>query len=411
VSDIASYAFKPEVFLVWTSLLKTLGLLGIILGFVSYTVYAERKVCAFIQDRVGPNRVGIPMTLLGFKKDIPLLGLGQPIADALKLLLKENFIPNSVNKFYYYIAPKLTMIPPILVLAVLPFGSTLFGVPMVIADVNVGVLYVFAVSSLGVYGIVLAGWASNSKYPFLGGIRSSSQMISYELALGLSVIPVFLLCGTLRLPDIVLWQRENGWLIAPWWPKGFDVQQIARGDWHAVFAACMAGFSLQRILIWVPMVLSFLVFLVAMFAETNRLPFDLPEAEQELVGGYHTEYSSMGFALFFLGEYAAMIAGSGVIVTLFLGGWSLPFIPDGSCTSFLDLAFIPPWLASLIWGLVNIGAFFAKVSAMLFLFIWVRWTLPRFRYDQLMKLGWYFFFELALVNIFITAFVLAYVKI
>jgi NADH-quinone oxidoreductase subunit H len=411
VSEISAYAFKPEVFLVWTSLLKTIVLLAIILGFVSYTVYAERKVCAFIQDRVGPNRVGIPMTLLGFKKDIPFLGLGQPIADALKLLLKENFIPNSVNKFYYYIAPKLTMIPPILVLAVLPFGSTLFGVPMVIADVNIGVLYVFAVSSLGVYGIVLAGWASNSKYPFLGGIRSSSQMISYELALGLSVIPVFLLCGTLRLPEIVLWQRENGWLIAPWWPKGFSVQQIASGDWHGVLAACLAGFSLQRILIWIPMVLSFVVFLVAMFAETNRLPFDLPEAEQELVGGYHTEYSSMGFALFFLGEYAAMIAGSGVIVTLFLGGWSLPFIPDGSSTSFLGLAFVPPWLASLIWGLVNIGIFFGKVSAMLFLFIWVRWTLPRFRYDQLMKLGWYFFFELALVNIFITAFVLAYVKI
>jgi NADH-quinone oxidoreductase subunit H len=411
VTDFLSYAAKPEVFLIWTSLLKTAGLLAVILGFVSYTVYAERKVCAFIQDRVGPNRVGLPLTLLGLKRDIPLFGLGQPIADALKLLLKENFIPNSVNKFYYYIAPKLTMIPPILVLAVLPFGSSLFGVPMVIADINVGVLYVFAVSSLGVYGIVLAGWASNSKYPFLGGIRSSSQMISYELALGLSVIPVFLLCGTLSLPEIVLWQREQGWLIAPWWPKGFSVQQIASADWHGMLASFAAGFSLQRILIWIPMLLSFLVFLVAMFAETNRLPFDLPEAEQELVGGYHTEYSSMGFALFFLGEYAAMIAGSGVIVTLFLGGWSLPLVPDGSSTSFFNLAFVPAWLASLIWGLVSIGIFFAKVSLMLFVFIWVRWTLPRFRYDQLMKLGWYFFFELALLNIFITAFVLAYVKI
>ena len=351
MSDFASYAFQPEVFFVWTSLLKTVVLLAIILGFVSYTVYAERKVCAFIQDRVGPNRVGLPLTLLGFKKDIPLLGLGQPIADALKLLLKENFIPNSVNKFYYYIAPKLTMIPPILVLAVLPFGSTLFGVPMVIADINVGVLYVFAVSSLGVYGIVLAGWASNSKYPFLGGIRSSSQMISYELALGLSVIPVFLLCGTLNLPDIVQWQRDNGWMIFPWWPKGFSIQQIAEGDWQGVLASFAAGFSLQRLLIWLPMVVSFLVFLIAMFAETNRLPFDLPEAEQELVGGYHTEYSSMGFALFFLGEYAAMIAGSGVIVTLFLGGWSFPLIPDGSSTSFFNLPFIPPAAASVIWGL------------------------------------------------------------
>ena len=411
MSDFASYAFQPEVFFVWTSLLKTVVLLAIILGFVSYTVYAERKICAFIQDRVGPNRVGLPLTLLGFKKDIPLLGLGQPIADALKLLLKENFIPNSVNKFYYYIAPKLTMIPPILVLAVLPFGSTLFGVPMVIADINVGVLYVFAVSSLGVYGIVLAGWASNSKYPFLGGIRSSSQMISYELALGLSVIPVFLLCGTLNLPDIVQWQRDNGWMIFPWWPKGFSIQQIAEGDWQGVLASFAAGFSLQRLLIWLPMVVSALVFLIAMFAETNRLPFDLPEAEQELVGGYHTEYSSMGFALFFLGEYAAMIAGSGVIVTLFLGGWSLPLIPDGSSTSFFNLPFIPPAAASVMWGLINIGTFFAKVAALLFLFIWVRWTLPRFRYDQLMKLGWYFFFEIALLNIFITALVLAYVRI
>jgi len=398
--DILSMLFLPEVFLVWTSLAKTLCLLGVILGLVSYTVYAERKVCALIQDRVGPNRVGIPLTLLGLKKDIPFLGLGQPVADAMKLLLKENFMPGGVNKFYYYIAPKLAMIPPILVLAVLPFGSSLFGVPMVIADLNIGVLYVFAVSSLGVYGIVLAGWASNSKYPFLGGIRSTSQMISYELALGLSVIPVFMLCGTLSLPDIVGWQVRNGWLVAPWWPKGLGWGMLLAGDWQAVGAACVAGWSLQRVLLWIPMLISFFVFLVAMFAETNRLPFDLPEAEQELVGGYHTEYSSMGFALFFLGEYAAMIAGSGVIVTLFLGGWSLPLVPDGSL----------PGLPGIVFGLVNIGVFFAKICAILLLFIWVRWTLPRFRYDQLMKLGWYFFFELALVNIFLAAFVLAYIR-
>lgn len=397
--DILSVLFVPEVFLVWTSLAKTIGLLAVILGLVSYTVYAERKVCALIQDRVGPNRVGIPLTLLGFKKDMPFLGLGQPIADALKLLLKENFMPGGVNKFYYYIAPKLSMIPPILVLAVLPFGSSLLGVPMVIANVNIGVLYVFAVSSLGVYGIVLAGWASNSKYPFLGGIRSSSQMISYELALGLSVIPVFMICQTLSLPDIVNWQVKNGWLVAPWWPKGLDWRMILSGDWNAVLGTFAAGWSLQRFLIAIPMLISFVIFLIAMFAETNRLPFDLPEAEQELVGGYHTEYSSMGFALFFLGEYAAMIAGSGVIVTLFLGGWSLPLVPDGSL----------PGLAGPLFGLVNIGVFFAKVCALLLLFIWVRWTLPRFRYDQLMKLGWYFFFELALVNIFVTAFIIAYI--
>jgi NADH-quinone oxidoreductase subunit H len=392
--DILNVLMQPEVFLVWTSLAKTIGLLAVILGLVSYTVFAERKICAWIQDRVGPNRTGIPFT------GIRILGLGQPIADALKLLLKENFIPADVNKFYYYIAPKLSMIPAILVLAVLPFGSSLFGVPMVIADVNIGVLYVFAVSSLGVYGIVLAGWASNSKYPFLGGIRSSSQMISYELALGLSVIPVFMICGTLNLPEIVLWQRENGWMVFPWWPKGFEMEMLLKGDFAAIGKTFLDGISLQRLLIWIPMVISFIIFLIAMFAETNRAPFDLPEAEQELVGGYHTEYSGMGFALFFLGEYAAMIAGSGVIVTLFLGGWTFPLIPDGSL----------PGVAGVLAGLVNIGVFFAKVAALLVLFIWVRWTVPRFRYDQLMKLGWYFFFELALVNIFITAFVLAYIR-
>lgn len=409
-SALVEMMFQPEVFLVWTSLAKTLGLLAVILGFVSYTVYAERKVCAFVQDRIGPNRVGIPLTLFGARKDIPFFGLGQPIADAMKLLLKENFVPAGVNKFFYWIAPKLAMVPAILVLAVLPFGSTLFGVPMVIADVNIGVLYVFAVSSLGVYGIVLAGWSSNSRYPLLGGIRSSSQMISYELALGLSVIPVFLVTGTLNLQDIVGWQVSNGWMVFPWWPKELDFRTLVSGDWAAVAAACAAGFSWQRLLIWIPMFLSFFVFLVAMFAETNRLPFDLPEAEQELVGGYHTEYSSMGFALFFLGEYAAMIAGSGVIVTLFLGGWSLPFVPDGSAESFLGLAFVPTWLAGSLWGVVNIVTFFAKIAALLLVFIWIRWTLPRFRFDQLMKLGWYVFFELALVNIFLTAFILVYVK-
>jgi NADH-quinone oxidoreductase subunit H len=392
--NILNVMMQPEVFLVWTSLAKTIGLLAVILGLVSYTVYAERKICAWIQDRVGPNRTGIPLT------GIRIQGLGQPIADALKLLLKENFIPAEVNKFYYYIAPKLSMVPAILVLAVLPFGSSLFGIPMVIADVNIGVLYVFAVSSLGVYGIVLAGWASNSKYPFLGGIRSSSQMISYELALGLSVIPVFMVCGTLSLPDIVLWQRENGWMVFPFWAKGLSWDLIKSGDVGAILQTFVHGFSLQRVLLWVPMVISFVIFLIAMFAETNRAPFDLPEAEQELVGGYHTEYSGMGFALFFLGEYAAMIAGSGVIVTLFLGGWSFPLIPDGSL----------PGLPGVLAGLVNIGVFFAKVIALLVFFIWVRWTVPRFRYDQLMKLGWYVFFELALVNIFIAAFVLAYIK-
>jgi len=387
-----SFLQQPVVFLVWTSLLKTLFVLfGAVLPIVSLSVFSERKVSAFIQDRVGPNRVGLPTSLLGFRKDLRLAGLGQMIADPIKLLLKENFIPASVNKFYFYIAPKLTMIPPLLVLAVVPFGSTFLGVPMVIANINVGILYVFAVSSLGVYGIVLAGWASNSKYPFLGGIRSSSQMISYELALGLSVVPIFLVCGTLNLSDIVQWQIKHGWLILPF--------------------SFTEGFSLSRLVLWGTMMISFIVFVVSMFAETNRTPFDLPEAEQELVGGYHTEYSSMGFALFFLGEYAAMIAGSGVIVTLFLGGWSLPFIPDGSSHWLFGLeSHVWSWLPGVFWGLVNITVFFLKVSVILFVFIWVRWTVPRFRYDQLMKLGWIWFFEIALVNIFLAALTLVYLE-
>lgn len=390
--SITSLLMQPEVFFIWTSVVKTLFILfGAILPLVSLSVFAERKVSAFIQDRIGPNRVGIPTTIFGAKKDISLWGLGQMVADPIKLLLKENFIPNSVNKFYYYIAPKLTMIPPLLVLAVIPFGSTFLGVPMVIADVNIGILYVFAVSSLGVYGIVLAGWASNSKYPFLGGIRSSSQMISYELALGLSVVPIFLVTGTLNLTKIIEWQIKDGWFIFPF--------------------SFASGFELWRLALCFTMIISFIIFLVSMFAETNRTPFDLPEAEQELVGGYHTEYSSMGFALFFLGEYAAMIAGSGVIVTLFFGGWSFPFIPDGHSHWLFGLEHsLPAWLPGAIWGFVNINVFFAKVSAFIFFFIWVRWTVPRFRYDQLMRLGWIYFFEIALVNIFLVALILVYLK-
>ncbi len=397
--DTLTFLQQPLVFLVWTSILKTLFVLfGAILPLVSLSVFAERKVSAFIQDRLGPNRVGAPLSLLGFKKDPSLWGLGQMVADPIKLLLKENFIPNSVNKFYYYIAPKLTMIPPLLVLAVVPFGSSFLTGPdgkpvqMVIANIDVGVLYVFAVSSLGVYGIVLAGWASNSKYPFLGGIRSSSQMISYELALGLSVVPIFLICGTINFSQIIDWQIKNGWLIFPF--------------------ALNGGFEWWRLALVPLMGISFVIFLVSMFAETNRTPFDLPEAEQELVGGYHTEYSSMGFALFFLGEYAAMIAGSGVIVTLFFGGWSLPWIPDGTSTwlPFGLASHVPAWLPGVFWGFVNINVFFAKVSALIFFFIWVRWTVPRFRYDQLMRLGWIYFFEIALVNIFLTAAVLVYLK-
>jgi NADH-quinone oxidoreductase subunit H len=349
-----------DYFFLATSLVKIVALLAVVLGIMNYAVYAERRISALIQDRLGPNRVGPA-------------GLFQPIADAAKFLLKEDFTPGHVNKFYYWLAPCLAMIPAITTLAVVPFGSTLFGVPMVIADINVGVLFVFAIASLGVYGIVIAGWSSNSKYPFLGGVRSTSQMISYELSLGLAVIPIFLLIGQLRLTEVVRYQIEHGWMVAPF-----------IGDWT----------NPQKWLLALPMLISFVVFTIAIFAETNRLPFDLPEAETELVGGYHTEYGSMKFGLFFLGEYVAMITGSAIIVTLFLGGWHFPGIPDGS----------HGWG----WGLVNIFVFFSKVAVLLFVFIWVRWTLPRFRYDQLMRLGWVFFFEIALANIFLAAIILAY---
>lgn len=350
-----------DYFFIGTSLLKIACLLAFVLGLMNYAVYAERRVSALIQDRLGPNRVGPA-------------GLLQPIADAGKFLLKEQFTPAHVNKFYYWLAPCLAMVPAVIGIAVVPFGSTLFGVPMVIADINVGILFVFAISSLGVYGIVLGGWASNSKYPFLGGVRSSSQMISYELSLGLAVIPVFMLVGNLRLTSVVQYQIDHGWLVAPF-----------VGDWT----------NLGKWLLAIPMLISFLVFMIAVLAETNRLPFDLPEAEQELVGGYHTEYASMKFGLFFLGEYIAMITSSGIIVTLFLGGWHFPGIPDGS----------HGW----IFGLINIAVFFTKVCALILVFMWVRWTLPRFRWDQLMRLGWLFFFEIALVNIFIVAAILAFI--
>ena len=276
-------------------LLRSLKILAIvfliILPMVSYSVYAERRVSALIQDRLGPNRVGPA-------------GLFQPIADAMKFILKEDFTPAHVNKFYYWLAPCLAMVPAIMTIAVVPFGSTLFGVPMVIADINVGVLYVFAIASLGVYGIVIAGWSSNSKYPFLGGVRSS---FADDLLRALA--------RPGRHPDFS--SRRS--------TASDDDRPLPNRAW---LDDCAISSGTGRIgwkwLLAIPMFISFVVFTIAIFAETNRLPFDLPEAETELVGGYHTEYGSMKFALFFLGEYAAMITGSAIIVTLFLGGWHLP---------------------------------------------------------------------------------------
>jgi NADH-quinone oxidoreductase subunit H len=345
--------------IVLLTLLKIVCVIVPVLTIVAYAVLVERKVSAFVQDRVGPNRAVPPLAL-----KIPVLGrllqswgVFQPMADGLKFILKEDFTPNYVRKAYFWLAPAITMVPAFLVLAVIPFGSTL-GNPenkMVIADLNVGILYTFGIVSLGVYGIVLAGYASNSKYPFLGGIRSSAQMISYEIAMGLSVIPVFLIVSDLNLSRLIEWQANNGWLI-----------------------------------LYAPV--SFVIFLVSAFAETNRLPFDMPESESELVGGYHTEYSSMKFALFFLGEYANMVAGSAMMVTLFFGGWTFPGLSEP---------------ASTIWGgLLHIGIFLAKLLVLMLVFIWVRWMLPRFRYDQLMDLGWRRFIPVALANILVTAVVL-----
>jgi len=362
------------IFLISTAVKIVLFTFVCTLPIIAYSTYAERRVSSIIQDRTGPNRTGIPLTLFGAKKDIHLAGLLQPLADGFKAFLKEDYVPDHVRKFFFWIAPALTAAPAFLAVCILPFGShvTIGGVeiPLVIADIDAGPLFVFAIASLSVYGITFAGWASNNKYSFLGGVRSCAQMISYEIAMGLSIIPVLMIFGQLNLSDIVQNQADNGWLLLPLWGEGLTP---------------------ERWLLLIPLGISFIIFTVSIFAETNRMPFDLPECETELVGGYHTEYSSMKFALFFLGEYAAMVVGSAVIVTLFFGGWSAGFGLDSVINSWA------------LGGLLHILIFLLKVIAFIIFFIWVRWTVPRFRYDQLMKLGWVVFFELALVNIFITA--------
>jgi len=371
---------------------------GLVLPLVAYSTYAERRLSAIIQDRVGPNRVGIPLTLLGFKKDIPFSGLIQPIADGVKGLLKEDFTPTYVRTFFFWIAPALTAIPAFLTLAVIPFGSevTLFGYTanLTIADMNVGPLFVFAIASLSVYGITFAGWASNNKYSFFGGVRSCAQMISYEIALGLSLIPVLMFFGELNLGSIVEQQVDGGWTLLPLWNEGGFFL-----NWNGAYWTQPDVF--MNWLMMIPLGIAFVVFTVSIFAETNRMPFDLPECETELVGGYHTEYSSMKFALFFIGEYTAMIVGSAVIITLFLGGWSLGFGLDKALLWNHELG-TWKWYA----GAIHIGCFMTKIVAFVLFFILIRWTVPRFRYDQLMRLGWVVFFELALINIFIAAIIL-----
>jgi NADH-quinone oxidoreductase subunit H len=315
------------------------------LTVVAYMTWVERRVSAWIQDRLGPNRVGP-------------FGLLQPLADGIKFLFKETILPPHVHKALYLLAPAILFVPAFVTFSVVPFGPTveMFGrtVRLQIADVDAGILIVLAFSSLGVYGIALAGWASNNKYSLMGGLRSSAQLISYELAMGFAVVGVLMAAGSLRLSDIVTRQAEGLWNVFTQ-PLGFAI------------------------------------FLIAAFAETNRLPFDLPEAETELVGGYHTEYSGMRFSMFFMAEYANMITVSALAVTLYLGGYHVPGL------HYLGLS---PGLAAA----VQVTAFAAKVGFFLFLYVWVRWTLPRFRYDQLMNLGWKVLFELALINILWVAF-------
>jgi NADH-quinone oxidoreductase subunit H len=310
----------------------------------AFMVYMERKVCAFIQDRVGPNRVGLEGSL-------------QPIADVVKLLFKEELRPQAADVLLFTIAPVISAAAAFAAFSVVPFGAetTLFGLlheplRLEVTDVNVAVLVIFAITSMGVYGIVLAGWSSNSKYSLLGGLRSSAQMISYELSYGLSLAAVIMLAGSLSLREIVMNQSGYWFHVIPRW---------------YIF--------LQPF--------GFLIYLTAGVAETNRAPFDFPEAEQELVAGYHTEYSSMSFAMFFLAEYINMVTVSAVATSLFLGGWYGPLLPE--------------WLG-WVWFLI-------KVLCILFFYVWMRWTLPRYRYDQLMEFGWKYLLPAAIVNLVATA--------
>jgi NADH-quinone oxidoreductase subunit H len=326
------------------SLIKIVLVLLVILTLVANLVYMERRISAFIQNRIGPNRVGP-------------FGLLQSPADVLKLFIKEDIVPTNANRAVHTLAPIISITVALVTFAVVPFGDTLtvFGhhVKLMIADVNVGVLYILALTSMGVYGVTLSGWSSNNKYSLLGGIRSSAQLISYELSMGLSVVGVIMIAGTVQLDRIVELQ------------SGFA--------WNAFLTP-----------------IGFITFLVASFAETNRLPFDLPEAEPELVGGFHTEYSGMKFGTFFLAEYANMITSSALIVTLFLGGWQIPYMQEFG-------------LSPLALAVLQIGAFCIKVIGMLLFYMWIRWTIPRFRYDQLMNLGWKVMLPMALVNLVITA--------
>lgn len=344
---------------------KVTGIFTLVIIVVAYATLAERRVSAWIQDRRGPNRVGP-------------FGLLQPIADGIKNILKEETLPATASRFFFVLAPMIVLVPSLVTFAVIPIAAPLPTpagvVDMIIADVPIGILYVLAFSSLAVYGVVLGGWASNNKYAFLGGLRASAQMVSYEVALGLSLIAVLMLAGNVTLTEIV-WQQ----------------QQL--GMWFAF-----------------PLSLAFILFVISAFAETNRLPFDMPEAESELITGYHTEYSAMKFSAFMISEFGHMVTASALMATLFLGGWDLPgswdnaYWHEGQLISGFAVDGSVILASPALWKTIATFAGFAgKTGFFLVLYIWIRWTLPRFRYDQVMALGWKVMLPTALAYIMLVA--------
>jgi NADH-quinone oxidoreductase subunit H len=375
-------------------LLKGLAVICVIFPIAGVCSMAERKVSAWLQGRYGPNRVIVPwfawMPFVG--RGLQRLGVFNLLADGGKLLFKQDPLPGHVNKFYFMIAPAVAIIPAFTTVVVVPFGAYFDQagqvVPLMLANVDVGLLAVFAIASLGIYSMILAGWASNSKYSFLGSVRASAQLVSYELSLTLSVLPVFLwvnapgTVGSLSLARVVEFQSQPGFWGGTWF----------------IFLMPVSAF----------------VFLVALFAETNRLPFDMIESEADLVGGFHTEYGSFKWSLFFVAEYAHMTVGSGVFVLLFFGGWNpLPWLPIGTLFGWLGLvqsAGHVSYAIAIAQGVLSIAIFLAKVLFMIFFFMWVRWTVPRFRYDQVMRIGWRRLLPLALVNVVVYALLIAVIQ-
>ncbi|AKQ44416.1 NADH:ubiquinone oxidoreductase subunit H [Rufibacter radiotolerans] len=335
-----------------------LAVFGITLLIATYSTYAERKVAAFIQDRVGPNRAGP-------------FGLAQPLADAVKLFFKEEFVPANANKFLFIAGPSLAMLTACMSSAVIPFGGSLIingeYIHLQAIEVNIGILYIFGVVALGVYGIMIGGWASNNKFSLLGAIRAASQNISYELAMGMSIIALLLVTGTLSMREISAQQ-------------GQELFGISGMNWNIIYQP-----------------VGFLIFIVCAFAETNRVPFDLPECETELIGGYHTEYSSMGMGLYLFAEYVNIFVASAVMSTLYFGGYNFPFQNELGALLSND-----PTVAHNIVTIMGTVVFFMKIFFFIFFFMWVRWTLPRFRYDQLMNLGWKILIPLAILNVIVT---------